>query len=77
MPNNNKMARIVFVAAGICWCVLAATAAAIAAAAAAAPDFRIPNVPYHRQVTNYSCGASSAEMVLHFHGGIDVDQVCK
>jgi uncharacterized protein YvpB len=31
------------------------------------------NVPYHRQVTTYSCGDASAEMMLNYYG-VDVDQ---
>jgi len=36
-------------------------------------NFRIPNVPYHRQITNFACGAASFQMVYHYWG-IDLDQ---
>jgi hypothetical protein len=41
--------------------------------AAALAAMSIMNVPYHRQVTEYSCGAASLEMLLHFSAP-DVDQ---
>jgi Peptidase_C39 like family len=34
----------------------------------------IPNVPYHRQITDYACGDASTEMVLHYWASPDVDQ---
>lgn len=34
----------------------------------------IPNVPYHRQITDYACGDASSEMVLHYWLSPDVDQ---
>jgi len=33
----------------------------------------VPNIPYHRQVTDYACGDGSSEMVLNYYG-TDVDQ---
>src|SRR4051812_15124037 len=37
------------------------------------PTFMIPNVPYHRQINDYTCGDGSMEMILHYFGP-DVDQ---
>ncbi len=34
---------------------------------------RVKNVPYHRQITEFSCGDASMEMLLHWTG-MDVDQ---
>jgi hypothetical protein len=33
----------------------------------------LPNVPYHRQITEFSCGDATVEMLLHW-SGMDVDQ---
>lgn len=38
-----------------------------------AAALQIPNVPFHRQITEYSCGDASLEMLLHW-SGMDVDQ---
>ncbi len=46
----------------------------LAACAATALSGMIPNVPYHRQATDYSCGDASVEMVLHYWASPDVDQ---
>jgi len=35
--------------------------------------FYVPNIPYHRQVTEYACGDGSSEMVLNYYGS-DIDQ---
>jgi len=35
--------------------------------------YMIPDVPYHRQLTRFSCGAASLEMVLNYYGA-DVNQ---
>ena len=33
----------------------------------------VKNVPYHRQITEFSCGDATVEMLLHW-SGMDVDQ---
>jgi hypothetical protein len=35
--------------------------------------FLLPNVPYHRQITDYACGDASTHMVLHSFGA-NIDQ---
>ena len=35
--------------------------------------YLIPNVPYHRQLTDFTCGDASLEMVLNYYGP-DVSQ---
>ncbi len=38
-----------------------------------AAEVLVHNVPYHRQVTEYSCGDASMQMLLHWSGA-DIDQ---
>ena len=37
------------------------------------PSFKIRSVPFHRQVTSWSCGAGSHAMVMNYWG-VDLDQ---
>lgn len=49
--------------------------AAIGLAVAAASSERLSGaVPYHRQITDFSCGDASSEMLLNYLYGVDVDQ---
>lgn len=54
--------------------ILAAILCLVAGLAFARPPQMLLEVPYHRQETEYSCGAASLQMVLEYFLKVPVDQ---